>query len=149
MQPLLFDINAIVLILGGILAVSALIVAQKPNAKEMIDKLVPFQTLIGIGLVVLGLIDFLWLVPKITDMFKLNLLMAATQLTVVGVSVVLGALLGMGSIMNMMGNNQAAKDKATQLAQKLAPYQVLLGLVGIAGALVYFLYRFKILTMSM
>ena len=49
MQPYLYDINAVVLILGGILAVSALLVAQKPNAQQMIDKLVPFQAIIGIG----------------------------------------------------------------------------------------------------
>jgi hypothetical protein len=65
------------------------------------------------------------------------------------VSIVLGVVFGLGPIMNMMGNNQAARQKAMELAQKIAPFQVLLGLVGIAASLLYFLYRFKILTMSM
>jgi hypothetical protein len=149
MQPLLFDINSIVLILGGILAASALIVAQKPNARELIDKLSPFQALIGIALVVLGLIDGLWLLPKIADLFKVNLLSAAVSLTVAGVSILLGVVFGLGPISNMMGNNQAAKQKAAELAQKIVPFQLLLGLIGLAAALLYFLYRFKILTMSM
>jgi hypothetical protein len=79
MQPYLYDINAVVLILGGILAVSALIVAQKPNAQQMIDKLVPFQAIIGVGLVVLGIIDGVWLLPKIADFFKTNLLSRACR----------------------------------------------------------------------
>src|SRR6266478_5657478 len=103
-MDLLFDVNALVLVLGGILALSALIVAQKPNAKEMIDKLMPFQTLIGVGLVALGIINFVRMLPHLTgDFFKQNLLQNASALTIVGVSVVLGFMLGFPSIMNMMG----------------------------------------------
>ncbi len=63
---LLLDINAAVLILGGILALSALIVSRQPNAQNLIAKLTPWQTIIGIGLIVLGLIDFVRLVPNIS-----------------------------------------------------------------------------------
>src|SRR5512140_2320522 len=113
-MQLLFDINVIVLILGGILAVSALIVAQKPNAKELIDKLSPYQALIGVGLVALGIIDGLWLLPKIADFFKTNLLSAAVSLTVVAASILLGALFGMGQIIKMIPGNSTAEQKALE-----------------------------------
>src|SRR5512143_2789329 len=40
-RPVMDLINILLLIVGGILAISALIVAKKPDAKELIDKLVP------------------------------------------------------------------------------------------------------------
>jgi hypothetical protein len=141
----MFELNIAVLILGCILALSGLIVAKKPDAKEMIDKLVPFQALIGVGMIVLGVINFIRMLPSLTDSLKVNLLMAAAALTIVGVSVLLGALFGMPQIAKMIPDAQA-EQKATQLSQKVAPYQVLLGLVGLGACVLYFLYRFKIMT---
>jgi hypothetical protein len=146
-MDVLFDIHVIVLVLGGILALSALIVAQKPNAKQTIDKLVPYQATIGVALVALGIVNGLRLLPKISDAFKTNLLLAAVQLSVIGVSILLGALFGMGLITKLIPGNSNAEHKAYELAQKIAPYQILLGLIGLAAAALYFLYRFHILTM--
>ena len=41
-------LSGLITIAGGILAASALIIARKPNAKELIDKLTPYQGWIGI-----------------------------------------------------------------------------------------------------
>ena len=142
---MLGDINALLLILGCLLAISALIIAKKPDAKAALDKLVPFQALIGIGLVVLGIINFINVLPALTDIFKVNLLQAAAVLAVIGVSVLLGALFGMPQIAKMIPD-QKAEQKAMQISQKVAPYQVVLGLGGLAAVLVYFLYRFKIIS---
>jgi hypothetical protein len=144
----LFDLNAVVLILGGILAMSAILVAQKPEAKRIVDALTPFQTLIGIGLIVMGIIDGIALLPKITDFFKVNLLSAAVSLTVCGASILIGALFGAAQIAQFIPGRTLSENKGVELAEKVAPYQVLLGLVGIAASLLYFLYRFKILTLS-
>src|ERR1700760_2343505 len=92
---LLLDINAIILILGGILALSALIVAKKPDAQRIIAKLAPWQTIIGIALIVLGIINFVRLVPNINGAFVKNLIVVAAELVVTGGSVLLGAMLGM------------------------------------------------------
>jgi hypothetical protein len=148
-MDLLFDIHVLVLVLGGILAVSALIVAQKPNARQMIEKIAPYQTLIGLGLIGLGIVNFFRMVPHLTDAFKVNLLLAAVELTICGASILLGALFGMGTILKFLAGNAAAEQKAHDLVMKVAPYQVLIGLAGLAASLFYFLYRFKILTMSM
>ena len=148
-MDLVFDIHVIVLVLGGILAVSALIVAQKPNAQALIQKLAPYQTMIGLALVALGIVDGIRLLPHVADAFKTNLLLAAVELTICGVSILLGALFGMGPIMHFFAGNRAAEEKVHELVMKVAPYQVLIGLAGLAGALLYFLYRFHIMTMSM
>ncbi len=144
-MDLLFDIHAIALILAGILALSAIIVAQKPDAKQMIDKLVPYQAIIGVGLVGLGIVDGLRLLPHVADFFKVNLILAAVQLTIVAAGILLGALFGMGQILKWIPN-LTAEQKAMELTQKVAPYQVLLGLVGLAASVVYFLYRFHLIS---
>jgi len=41
-------LDGLIGIAGGILAASALIIARKPNAKELIDKLTPYQGWIGV-----------------------------------------------------------------------------------------------------
>jgi hypothetical protein len=38
----------LITIAGGILAASALIIARKPNAKQLVDKITPYQGWIGI-----------------------------------------------------------------------------------------------------
>ena len=141
---LLLDINALVLILGGILALSALIVARSPDAQKLIGKLAPWQTMIGIGLIILGIINFVRIVPHISDTFVKNLLVVAADLVVVGGSVLLGAMLGMGQILDMIPT-QAGRQKFYETMQKVFPFQILLGLICIAGAVAHFLYRLGLL----
>lgn len=138
-------LNAIAVLLGGVLAISGLIIAKKPDAKALIDRLSPYQALIGVAMVFLGVINFVRLIPVLTDIFKLNLLSAAAALTMIGVSIVLGALLGMPQIAKWIPGDSPAEQKALDLTQKIAPYQVLLGLLGIASTIVFLLYRLNII----
>jgi hypothetical protein len=141
----LLDINAVVVILGGILALSAIIVARQPNAQNLIAKLTPFQTIIGIGLVVLGVINFVRMVPHISgDTFVKNLMVVAADLIVIGGGVVLGAMLGMNLILEMIPSQQG-KQKFWETMQKVFPFQILLGLICLAGAVAHFLYRVGLL----
>ena len=141
----LLDINAVVLILGGILALSALIVARQPNAQNLVAKLTPWQTIIGIGLIVLGIINFVKLVPNISGQaFVKNLIVVAADLVVIGGSVALGAMLGMNQILEMIPSPQG-KQKFWETMQKVFPFQILLGLLCLAGAVAHFLYRFGLL----
>ncbi len=43
-------ITVVILLAGGLLGAANLIVAKKPNAKELIDKLTPYQGWIGVVL---------------------------------------------------------------------------------------------------
>lgn len=143
-MPLL-DVNALVLILGGLLALSALIVAKHPNAQNIVAKLTPWQTIIGIGLIVLGVINFVKLVPNISgDAFVKNLIVVAAELVVCGGSVVLGAMLGMNQILEWIPSQQG-KQKFYNLIQQVFVFQLLVGIVSIAGAVAYLLFRVGLL----
>ena len=143
---LLFDVNTGVLVLGSIVALSGLIVARRPDAKAVIDQLTPYQALIGIALVVLAIVNFVRLLPRLSDMFHTsNLLFNAAMLAVLGCSFLLGAMFGMPQIAKLVPEPQASQ-KAIELGQRLAPYQVMLGLIGLASSLVYVLYRLHVIT---
>jgi len=141
----LIFVNALVVIAGGILAVSALIIAQKPDAKQLIDKLTPFQALIGVGMIALSVVNLLRLLGALTDMFKLNFMWALGIWCMFGAGVALGALFGMPQVVKWIPGDSNAEQKAMELTQKIAPFQVILGLVGIAGSLLVMLFMFKIM----
>lgn len=141
----LLDINAAVLILGSILALSALIVAKQPNAQNLISKLMPYQTIIGVALIPLGIVNFIKIVPQISGQaFVKNLLVVASELVVMGGGVVLGAMLAMSFILELIPSPQG-KQKFYETIQKLFVFQILLGIVCAGGAVAYFLYRVHLL----
>lgn len=144
MDTLLF-LNAIVVILGGILAISALIISKKPDAKQLIDKLTPFQALIGVGMIAFSVVNLLRLLGVLTDMFKLNFMWALGMWCMFGGGIALGALFGMPQIVKWIPGESSAEQKAMELTQKIAPFQVLLGLVALAGSVIVLLFQLKIL----
>jgi hypothetical protein len=128
-----------VLLLGSIIALSGIIIAKSPNAKQMIDKLMPFQAVIGVAMVAFGVVGILHFYPYLSpNNFKANAIKSAAILAMVGVSLLLGLLFGMPQFAKWFGNNPRVSD----MAQKVAPFQVLLGMVGIAACVVFLYYRF-------
>jgi hypothetical protein len=139
-------INALVLIAGGILAVSSLIVAKKPDAQKLIDKLVPYQAVIGIALLALGIVNLLRGIGNgLFDALSIVPLFALSFLAMCVTSILLGFLFGMPQIAQWLPGESAAEQKGKELSRKLAPYQVIIGLVGLASALLIVLYRLRIL----
>ncbi|WP_273567869.1 hypothetical protein [Maribacter halichondriae] len=120
------------LVLLSIIAVPSLILSKKPNAKELLAKIEPYQGWIGIVFCFLGV----WGV--ITAILNLNWLSLApiwwvTILLGNLVSATLGFMLGSGLINKLfLSNNESAKAKAEEFREKLAPKQGKLGLLGIA-----------------
>jgi hypothetical protein len=139
-------IAPILLILGGILAISNLIVAKKPEAKQMIDKLLPYQAGIGIALLAVGLWSLLRSLSAVFQLIKSMPLYGVSLLAMIVCSILLGFMFGMPQIAKWMPGNNNAEQKGMELSKQLAPYQVILGLVGIGSALIYLLYRFHILS---
>jgi hypothetical protein len=122
----------ILLILGGLLAASSLIVQKQPNAREMIAKLVPFQGIIGIILLVWGLIALLfWVLPVLGYAwisFSSKLVLLLSVLVTIG----LGFLLGYGLIAQYVLSKNADAARGGQAAHAaLMRYQVPLGIIGI------------------
>ena len=139
-------INALVLIVGGIRAVSGLIVAKKPDAKELIDKLVPYQAIIGIALLALGIVNLVrWLGNHVFTLLSVAPLFGLTVLAMIFTSILLGFMFGMPQIAKWLPGEGGAEQKGMELSKKLAPYQVIIGLIGLASALLMLLYRFSIL----
>lgn len=139
-------INALVLIAGGILAVSSLIVAKKPDAQKLIDKLVPYQAVIGVALLVLGIVNLIrGLGNHLIDVLRLVPLFGMTYLAMCITSILLGLMFGMPQISKWLPGEGAAEQKGMELSKKLAPYQVIIGLVGLVAALMMILYRLRIM----
>jgi thiol:disulfide interchange protein len=136
-------ITPILLIVGSILAISGLIIAKKPDAKALIDKLSPYQAMIGVFMLATGI---WWLLRWGRQLIHLDsAFLAACIWGVIGVSILLGALFGMPQIAKWIPGESSAEQKALELSQKVAPYQVLLGLIGLASAFIYLLFRFNVL----
>jgi hypothetical protein len=123
----------ILLILGGVLAASSLIVQKQPNAREMIAKLVPFQGILGIILLVWGLFALLfWVLPYLGAMMQGSAMYGLIALLSVVVTIALGFLLGYGLITQyVLSKNADAARSGEAVHMKLARIQVPLGLIGI------------------
>ena len=123
-------LSAIIAIIGGIIAASSLIVAKKPNAQELIDKLTPYQGWIGIILLI-------WSIQGLLGSLRhFSIIGIATS----GVMFVVGFLLGYGLISKyLLEKNDEAKAKGQALRMKLAKYQVPAGIILIVlGVLSFF-----------
>lgn len=131
-------IHLILLILSGILAASAYIVAKKPNAKQTIDKLVPFQAFIGVGLLVMSIL--VWINIGIINIFRLLKYWPLGGIAAIGgvfSGILLGALFGMPQIAKWIPGESSAEAKALELSKKVAPIQMMVGMIAlVSGALI-------------
>lgn len=120
------------LVLLSIIAVPSLVLAKKPNAKELLEKVEPYQGWIGMVFCFWGI----WGI--ISAILNLGWLTTApiwwvTFLAGNVISAALGFMLGFGLINKyFLSKNADAKAKADNIREKIAPKQGKLGLVGIA-----------------
>ena len=124
-------IAGIWLTLLGVLAVPSLIISKKPEAKDMFDKIAPFQGWIGVGSAVWGLIQLIRVLTHL-QVFDFSFLFGITWLLGALLQLVLGILLGFG-VMKTFVSSETAKEKMDSTLAKLAPKQ---GTFGIAGIIV-------------
>ena len=142
---ILIFVNICLGIAGGILAAAALIVSKKANAKAMIDKLTPYQALIGVGMVGVSIINFFRMLGGFTTTLKYLPLLGSSALAMLGSGVLLGALFGMPQIAKWIPGESSAEAKALEPSKKVAPYQVMLGIIAIVSSLIMLLYMLRIL----
>ena len=132
------------LILVSILAVPSLILSKKPNAKELLAKLEPYQGWIGL----VGCFWGIWGV--ISSVLGIGLLTTwpIWWIAWLAGSVVLAALgfmLGFGMINKLfLGKNPDAQAKAASIREKIAPLQGKLGILGIIVGIVMILISLRI-----
>lgn len=122
-------INGIWLILLGVLAVPSLLLAKRPDAKEMLGKLAPFQGWIGAISAVWGVWGIISAVLNIGWLSTWPIYWA-TWLADSILLAALGLILGIG-VMKTFIKQPAAQAKLDQTLAKVAPHQGRLGIAGI------------------
>jgi hypothetical protein len=117
----------------GVVCASNLIIAKKPDAKALIAKVAPYQGWIG----ALGALWGAWWLTNwilhVGIMMKVPIIgitWLADSLLLVG----LGILCGIG-VLKVFIKSPTATEKLDQTVTKLAPFQGVLGLAGIAVAI--------------
>lgn len=122
-------VSGIWLAVLGVLGAATLIVSKRPDAKEAIDKLVPYQGWIGAVSAIWGLwgcisavlsLNWLSIVPIYWITFAAS---AVLQLA-------LGLLLGVGMLKTFIKNAEASR-RMDQTVAKLAPFQTRFGIAAI------------------
>lgn len=127
-------IYGITLIILGLLAAPSLLLAKKPNAKELLDKIVPYQGWAGLVFFVWGVLGIVFTIlgAGIMSIGIWGIIWWVTQLLCCLAEALLGFLLGYSLIVKYgLSKNEAAKAKGEQLMAKLQPLQGKIGLFGI------------------
>jgi hypothetical protein len=113
----------------GILAASNLIIARRPDARELIGRLAPYQgwigavsALWGIWGIISCILNIGWM--TLSPIFWFSWLVDSVLLTALGI------LLGVGVLKTFI-TAPAANEKMDQTIAKLAPFQGTLGLAAI------------------
>ncbi|WP_430907589.1 hypothetical protein [Maribacter sp. 2-571] len=120
------------LVLLSIIAVPSLILSKKPNAKELLEKIEPYQGWIGMAFCIWGLWGIVQAILHIGWLSSAPIWWV-TFLAGNIISAILGFMLGLG-LMNklFLSKNETARAKAEELRGKIAPKLGKLGIVGIA-----------------
>ena len=126
------------LALLGVLAAPNLIISKKPEAKEIIAKLAPYQGWIGACSAVWGLIK-VFQTFRYFSFFDVVPVGVITMIVSALLTLALGLLLGIGVIKSFIGSEDA-KAKMDEMMAKLAAKQGKLGLLGIIVGIWMMLY---------
>ncbi len=139
--------EGIELILLSIIAVPSLLLSKRPDAKEILAKIEPYQGWIGVVFVVLGILNLIRCISWIS-LLSFGLWGTIYWLLLLAVALIqfsLGFMLGYGLINKyVLSKNETSKEKGEELRAKLAPLQSKIGMlgiiVGITCILVHFIY---------
>jgi len=113
-------------VVAGILAASTFVIERIESAKDLVDKMMPYQAAIGIAALLFG-------VFKLFDLARLREAFFTKGIFVgcVVACIVVGFLLGFPMIQKFLADDENTKEKIEKVRKKIAPYQVLSGLVAI------------------
>jgi hypothetical protein len=130
-------LDGLITIAGGILAASALIIARRPNAKQLIDKLTPYQGWIGITMFFWGIWG-LFQALRATALIKVAPVLYTIWVVCGVADLVVGFLLGFGLITKYtLSKNATALARGQELRVKLAKYQGAFGVLAICTGVTY------------
>lgn len=127
-----------VLLAAGCLGASSFIIAKKPDARKLIDKIAPYQAFMGIALMFFAVYNmFVWIgVGDMLKAFKWPIY-GVTLWGVIGSSLLLGFLFGLPQVAKW---SAAGAAKGEIVAKKLAPLQTILGFIAIGSSTLWILF---------
>jgi len=126
-----FWVTIIFLILTGVLAAAGMIAAKKPDAGAIINKLVPFQGIIGVLALIWGVWSLInWLTSGALSFFSVVPILTLLGLAASVLMILLGLLFGWGLIAKITGKAEGGAGLA-----KLAAIQGPLGIATIIVAI--------------
>ncbi|MDR0793203.1 MAG: hypothetical protein LBE82_07825 [Chitinophagaceae bacterium] len=124
---------AVLLIILGLLAIPSLIISKKPEAKQLFDKVAPYQGWFGVIFCIWGI----WgIISSILNISWLSVIPIwwVTFLLIAIVEAVLGFILGYGLIQKYaLSKSPEAAKKGEEVLAKLLPLQ---GKFGIAAIII-------------
>ncbi len=119
---------SLVLIVLGILASASVIIKMKPEAKQLIAVIEPFQGWIGVACFIWGLVNIVTGIKALT----IPSLVGPFIFAAVATMILLGLLMGFGLISKYaLSKNEAALAKGEMIRARLATVQIPLGFAAI------------------
>jgi hypothetical protein len=130
-------------IVGGLIAASGLIVSKVPNAKDAMNKLLPYKGAIGAAMLGCFVLNMIELRFNPFAMFSMSFLLGITVATIVITQLLLGFTMGFGLIAKWIPGESDAEEKAASIQKKLMPFEALFGLIAIASGILGLLFAIK------
>lgn len=135
-------VGGIIPVVGGILASSGFIISKKPNARELIAKLAPYQGWIGMVMFGWGVWETISVVTHLGMLASHPLRFIFWTLVALS-DLLVGFLLGYGLITTYaFSKNEMAKEKGAQVQAKLVKIQAPLGFLAIIMGVLYTVWLF-------
>lgn len=135
-------IGGLIPIAGGVLASSGFIISKKPNARELIDKLVPYQGWIGMVMFGWGVWETISVVTHLSMLGQAPLRFLFWTLVALS-DLIVGFLLGYGLITKYtFAKNETAQKKGAEVREKLVKFQAPLGLLAIVMGALYLVWSY-------
>lgn len=123
---------------GGILAAASLVAKARANAKELIDKLVPYQGWIGGCMFFWGIWETFETVRAVGNLGEVGVVNFAFMALTAVADLLVGFLLAFGLITTYaLRGNPTAIEKGQAIRGKLATAQIPLGILAIIMGVLY------------
>ena len=131
---------SILLVFVGALAAYAGIVRNWPNLRQGLDKIVPYQGVLGLVALAWGTLNLLHILLHLGGYTMMPTVWLILALAANVIAVLLGLILGYGLIAQyLLTNSPEARRKGEDLRAKIAPRQIALGwaaiVLGVLGLL--------------
>jgi hypothetical protein len=139
-------IGPLAVIVASLVALSSFIIAKKPEAKQLFDKIAPYQGFLGAGLLLWSLYALYYYVIAGFGGFDKSLfsmamdgdkLAAISLLGYIVCGILLGFILGFGIIASWIPGESGAEKKGLEIQKKLLAFSLPIGAAGLVFSILW------------